>query len=112
MHAVELVGPVLGQLELPAPGPRVAREAAYPTTGYETAYATCAVEISRTLAAAEDSFAEILALIRLGMAIAAMTKMIATTINNSISEKPFWRRISSSCCFQCTRIAIHLLLET
>src|SRR5215469_8283212 len=38
---------------------------------------------------AEDSFADILARIRLGIAIAEMIKMIATTISNSIREKPF-----------------------
>jgi hypothetical protein len=38
--------------------------------------------------AADASFAAILALSKLGMAIAAMTRMIATTINNSISENP------------------------
>src|SRR5437867_6502434 len=37
---------------------------------------------------AEPSFAERRALSRLGMAIAAMIKMIATTINISISDKP------------------------
>src|SRR5262249_24043313 len=39
-----------------------------------------------------DSLAAILDLIRLGMAIAAMIRMIATTIKSSIREKPF-------CCF-------------
>jgi len=39
---------------------------------------------------AEDSFADILAAIRFGMAIAATTRMIATTIRSSINEKPFW----------------------
>jgi len=38
---------------------------------------------------AEASLAEILARNRLGIAIAAMMRMIATTISNSISEKPF-----------------------
>src|SRR5205807_9021241 len=37
---------------------------------------------------AEDSFAEILARSKLGMAMAAMIRMIATTISNSIREKP------------------------
>jgi hypothetical protein len=41
------------------------------------------------LAAAEDSLADILARTKLGMAIAAMVRIIATTINSSISEKPF-----------------------
>src|SRR5437764_344606 len=38
---------------------------------------------------AEASLAEILARSRLGMAIAAMMRMIATTIRSSINEKPF-----------------------
>src|SRR5438045_9384437 len=37
---------------------------------------------------AADSFVAIFARIKLGSAIAGMTKMIATTISNSISEKP------------------------
>ena len=50
----------------------------------------------RTEAAAEDSLAEILARSRFGMAIAAMIKMIATTISNSINENPFCLRIFST----------------
>jgi hypothetical protein len=38
---------------------------------------------------AEASLADIFERNRFGMAIAAMIKMIATTINNSINEKPF-----------------------
>ena len=38
---------------------------------------------------AEDSFADILARIKFGIAIAAMISMIATTIRSSISENPF-----------------------
>src|SRR6266852_2032227 len=41
-----------------------------------------------------DSFAAIRARSRLGIAIAAMIRIIATTISNSISEKPFCFRIS------------------
>src|ERR1700682_4179615 len=44
-------------------------------------------------AAADESLAAIRARIRLGIAIAAMIRMIATTISSSISEKPF-------CCFR------------
>jgi hypothetical protein len=44
-------------------------------------------------AAADDSLAAIRARSRLGMAIAAMIKIIATTISYSISEKPLDRRI-------------------
>jgi hypothetical protein len=43
---------------------------------------------------ADDSLAAIRARSKLGMAMAAMIKMIATTISNSISEKPFCFRIS------------------
>jgi hypothetical protein len=42
---------------------------------------------------AEDSFAAIRARSKFGIAMAAMIRMIATTINNSISEKPFCFRI-------------------
>src|SRR5271166_3226638 len=42
---------------------------------------------------ADDSLAEILARSRFGMAMAAMIRIIATTINNSISEKPLDLRI-------------------
>src|ERR1700722_17879590 len=38
---------------------------------------------------ADDSLAAMRARSKFGMAIAAMIKMIATTINNSINEKPF-----------------------
>jgi hypothetical protein len=44
--------------------------------------------IERTDATAEASFAAMRERRRLGMAIAATTRMTATTINNSISEKP------------------------
>ena len=44
--------------------------------------------------AAEDSFAAILARNRLGIAIAAMMRMIAMTISNSTSENPFSRGIN------------------
>jgi hypothetical protein len=43
----------------------------------------------RSDAAADDWFAAILARMRFGIAMAAMIKMIATTISNSINEKPF-----------------------
>src|SRR5436305_15029985 len=44
--------------------------------------------------AADDSLAAMRARSRFGMAMAAMIRMIATTISNSISEKPFCFRIS------------------
>src|SRR5580698_9499087 len=43
---------------------------------------------------ADDSLAAIRARNRFGIAMAAMIRMIATTISNSISEKPFCFRIS------------------
>src|ERR1700719_434177 len=43
----------------------------------------------RTEATADDSLTAILARSRFGMAIAAMIRIMATTINSSISEKPF-----------------------
>src|SRR4030081_2374261 len=52
-----------------------------------------AVLIARIEATADDSFAAMRARSRFGMAIAAMIKMIATTISSSISEKPFCCRI-------------------
>src|SRR5882762_11244437 len=48
----------------------------------------------RSEAAADESLAAIHARIRFGIAIAAMIRMIATTISSSISEKPFCFRIS------------------
>jgi len=52
-------------------------------------YPVSADVMARIAAAAEDSLAAILARSRLGMAIAAIIRIIATTINNSINEKPF-----------------------
>jgi hypothetical protein len=50
------------------------------------------VLIVRSAATAAASLAAILERSKFGIAIAAMIKMMATTINNSINEKPF-------CCF-------------
>jgi hypothetical protein len=47
----------------------------------------------RTPLAADDSFAAMRARSKFGIAMAAMIRMIATTISNSISEKPFCFRI-------------------
>src|SRR5678815_6154219 len=59
--------------------------------------------------AAADSLAAIRARSKLGIAIAAMIKMIATTISNSINEKPFCFRISRflSCVCPLLRAAGH-----
>src|SRR5712692_3375055 len=43
---------------------------------------------------ADDSLAAMRARSKFGIAIAAMIRMIATTISNSISEKPFCFRMS------------------
>src|SRR5580698_2166596 len=43
----------------------------------------------RSEVAADESLAAMRAWIKLGIAIAAMIRMIATTIRSSISEKPF-----------------------
>src|SRR6266496_3122318 len=48
----------------------------------------------RSDATADDSLAAIRARIRFGMAIAAMIRMMATTISNSMSENPFCFPIS------------------
>src|SRR5277367_2682132 len=46
--------------------------------------------MERTEPTAEASLAAIRARSKFGIAMAAMIKMIATTISNSMSEKPFW----------------------
>src|SRR5579864_126838 len=48
------------------------------------------------VAAAAEVFAAIFDCNRLGMAIADMIRMIATTINNSINEKPFCQRMGEA----------------
>ena len=49
---------------------------------------TMLVSNVRSVSTAAASFAWILDFIRLGMAIPAMIRMMATTISNSINEKP------------------------
>jgi hypothetical protein len=66
---------------------------AYPMAGYASKYAISAEAMARSEPAADDSFAAILACSRLGIAMAAITRMIAITIINSISEKPLNPRI-------------------
>jgi hypothetical protein len=56
---------------------------------YVVEYDTEDVFMVRSEATAEASFAAIFERIKFGIAIAAMIKMIATTISNSIREKPF-----------------------
>src|ERR1700732_881644 len=55
---------------------------------------------------AEDWLAEIFARNKLGMAMAAITRMIATTIKSSISEKPFCLRMVSPQPYTCISASI------
>jgi hypothetical protein len=66
-----------------------ARETGKPFDGYVDEYVTADVLIVRIEPTEEASLAAIRDLRRLGIAMAAMIKIIATTINNSISENPF-----------------------
>src|SRR5215831_2206025 len=74
--------------------PRFVRALVKPCAGYAALYEISAVLMVRTEPTADASLADIRARIRFGMAIAAMIRMMATTISNSISEKPFCFRIS------------------
>ena len=78
----------------PAGPPRLASVAVKPTFEYAALYEISAVLMLRTEPTADDSLADIRARIKFGMAIAAMIRMMATTISSSISEKPFCLRIS------------------
>jgi hypothetical protein len=80
-HAVSTLG-----VQGVAP-PKVAR-VEYPFAGYAELYAISAVASERTEAEAEASLAAILARNKFGMAMAAMIRIIATTIRSSMSEKP------------------------
>src|SRR5438034_1973660 len=68
--------------------PKFCKVRAYPLPQLEE-YVTSAVPIVRTDPTAEDSLAAIFERSKFGMAIAAMIRMIATTIKSSIREKPF-----------------------
>src|SRR5947207_857570 len=93
-HAKPTLGPAGGQVATPTPpGPRLSSAAAYPACGKLVEYEISAVITLRTEPTAEDSLALIFARSRFGIAIAAMIRMIATTISSSISEKPFCLRI-------------------
>lgn len=72
--------------------PRLAKFV-YPIVGYARLYVSSDVEIVRIDADADASFAEILARSRFGNAIAAMIRIIATTIRSSIKENPSCRFI-------------------
>src|SRR6266852_9761038 len=74
---------------VPAGGPMLARVQVKPWSGYVEAYVTSAVFRVRIEPTADASFAAIRERSRFGIAMAAMIRMIATTISNSINEKPF-----------------------
>src|SRR5581483_10440478 len=65
-------------------------------SGYAAEYVTSAVLIVRIEPTADASFAAMRERSKFGIAIAAMIRIIATTINNSINEKPFCLRICFS----------------
>jgi hypothetical protein len=67
--------------------PKAVKLGGYPFP-YVVEYVTEAVVIARRLLAAAASFAAMRARRKLGIAIAAIIKMIATTIKSSISENP------------------------
>jgi hypothetical protein len=66
---------------------------ANPRLEYVALYEISAVLMLRTEPTAEDSFADKRARSNEGTAMAAMIRMIATTISNSMSEKPFCLRM-------------------
>src|SRR5690348_1140884 len=72
----------------PTPAPSMPSAFAKPMP-YVELYVTSAVRIVLSEPTADASFAAMRERSRFGIAIAAMIRMIATTINSSISEKPF-----------------------
>ena len=78
---------VLGHGVVP-PSPKSAREAENPTVLYIVAYVISAVLTAWIEETAEDSFADIFARRKFGIAIAATIRMIATTTNSSIKLNP------------------------
>ena len=85
----------LGGVQFAPLPPKTAREPAKPTVGYAELNEICAVFKVRIAAAAADSLAAMRERRKLGTAIAAMTRMIATTINSSMRENPLLLRIAS-----------------
>jgi hypothetical protein len=69
-------------------GPRFDKAAGKPML-YVEEYVTVAVLIVLIEPTEDASFADILAPSRLGMAMAARIRMMATTTSNSMSENPF-----------------------
>jgi len=92
--AVEVGGAVDEQVP-----PKLTRLGAYPVVGNDVSKEVCAEFKVRIEAAAEDSLAAAFERSRFGIAIAAMIRIIATTISNSINEKPLCLRISSGLLF-------------
>src|SRR5713101_4365511 len=85
------------------PSPRFARLAENPIPGNADEYEISAVFNACREAAADASLACMRARNRLGIAIAAIMRIIATTINNSISEKPFCARFMKMNSDRCER---------
>jgi hypothetical protein len=84
---------VEGTQAAPAGPPKLASVAVKPTFEYAALYETSAELMLRNEPTADDSSADTRARIKFGTAIAAMIRMIATTISSSISENPFFFRI-------------------
>src|SRR6266404_6507301 len=77
-----------------AGGPKNDRVQVKPLSGYVDEYVTSAVFSVRMEPTADASFAAMRERSKFGMAIAAMIRIIATTISSSINEKPFCLRMS------------------
>jgi hypothetical protein len=81
--------PALAEVGFPLVGaPSLDKLSAKPTSGYVSEYVIWALLIARTEEIAEASFADIRDFSMFGIAMAAITKMIATTMSSSISENP------------------------
>lgn len=74
--------------QVPSPGPRLASVAGKPFAGHCRIYWMLALVRARMEPTAEDSLAEMRALSKLGTAMPAMMRMMATTMSNSMREKP------------------------
>src|SRR5579872_5152092 len=91
-HAAVEVAPAAGQ-PVATPGPSVARSGAKPACGYVTENVASAVLSVRIVLAAAELLAAMRDRTKFGIAIAAMIRMMATTISSSINEKPFCLRM-------------------
>src|SRR5579871_7031044 len=74
----------LGTQAAPRAPPRLTSVGAKPIVGYAVLYVTSAELAVRMEATADDSFADMRARNRFGIAMAAIIRMMATTINSSI----------------------------